>query len=363
MSIEHSDEHVEEVVGDAGDVVDSVDAVDDAVIDGDEVVEIDAESLAAAAQSAGITDADVTVEANVGADADVDMEAEVDAEVNAESKVEVDAEPQEDIEETAEPTDSQEPAAEESPEETTESDDDEKIAEISETEGDAAVVTVTEEVAEVPEVAGTNEDADDEEVFQLTGEPEPVEEIEIVTSICTDDGVEVTVESVVEAILFASDEPITPNRLVNIVETGSVKQIRDCVKNLNEMYEENNLAFRIERIAGGYQMMTLDAYNHWLRKMIRVRADNKLTQAALETLAIVAYKQPIMRADVEGIRGVSSGEMIRSLMYKGLVRITGRAEVLGRPMLYGTTKKFLDVFGLNSAKDLPKIDELKKPQE
>jgi len=172
----------------------------------------------------------------------------------------------------------------------------------------------------------------------------------------------VTVESVVEAILFASDEPLTAARLVTIVETGSVKQIRKCIKRLNERYEQLNCAFRIEQIAGGYQMMTMPEYNHWLRKLLRVRTDNKLSQAAMETLAIIAYKQPIIRADVEAIRGVASGEVIRNLMYKGLAKIVGRAEVLGRPMLYGTTRKFLDVFGLNTLKDLPKVEELKKPE-
>lgn len=169
-------------------------------------------------------------------------------------------------------------------------------------------------------------------------------------------------KSVVEAILFASDEPLTAARLVSVVETGSVKQIRQCVKNLNKKYAAGNCAFRIEPIAGGYQMMTLPPYNHWLKKLLRVRRDSKLTQAALETLAIIAYKQPIIRADVEAIRGVASGEVIRNLMYKGLVKIVGRAEVLGRPMLYGTTRKFLDIFGLNSLKDLPKVEELKRPE-
>jgi len=169
-------------------------------------------------------------------------------------------------------------------------------------------------------------------------------------------------ESVVEAILFASDEPLTAARLVSVVETGSVKQIRQCVKNLNKKYAGGNCAFRIEQIAGGYQMMTLPPYNHWLKKLLRVRKDSKLTQASLETLAIIAYKQPIIRADVEAIRGVASGEVIRNLMYKGLVKIVGRAEVIGRPMLYGTTRKFLDVFGLNSLKDLPKVEELKRPE-
>jgi segregation and condensation protein B len=171
---------------------------------------------------------------------------------------------------------------------------------------------------------------------------------------------DLTVESVVEAVLFASDEPLPESRLANIVET-SAKQIRQHISSLNDKYEASNNAFRIEQIAGGYQMLTLSSYNHWLKKLLRVRSDNKLSPAALETLAIIAYKQPIIRADVEAIRGVSVGEVIRSLCYKGLVKIVGRAEVLGRPMLYGTTKKFLEVFGLNTLKDLPKIDELKKP--
>ena len=108
-------------------------------------------------------------------------------------------------------------------------------------------------------------------------------------------------------------------------------------------------------------MLTLSPYNHWLKKLLRARSDNKLSPAALETLAIIAYKQPVIRADIEAIRGVAVGEVIRSLCYKGLVKIVGRAEVLGRPMLYGTTKKFLEVFGLNTLKDLPKVQELKEP--
>jgi len=172
--------------------------------------------------------------------------------------------------------------------------------------------------------------------------------------------IEPTVESVVEAILFASDESLTAERLAKIVETP-VKQIRQHIQALNEKYQANNNAFRIEQIAGGYQMLTLSPYNHWLKKLLRVRGDSKLSPASMETLAIIAYKQPVIRADVEAVRGVAVGELVRSLMDKGLVKIVGRAEVLGRPMLYGTTKKFLEVFGLNSLKDLPKIEELKKP--
>ena len=171
---------------------------------------------------------------------------------------------------------------------------------------------------------------------------------------------DITAESVLEAVLFASDEPLSDSRLAGIVEMG-VKQIRQYIQSLNDKYQANKSAFRIEQIAGGYQMLTLSVYNPWLQKLLRVRSEGKLSPAALETLAIIAYKQPVIRADIEVIRGVAGGEVIRSLMSKGLVKIVGRAEVLGRPTLYGTTKKFLEIFGLNSLKDLPKVEELKKP--
>lgn len=188
----------------------------------------------------------------------------------------------------------------------------------------------------------TPEQIDTQEQTQLSQHAEPTE------------------ESVVEAVLFASDEPLTPNRLADIVGI-SVKHIREHINSLNDKYQANNNAFRIEEIAGGYQLLTLSSYNPWLKKLLRARSDSKLSPASLETLAIIAYKQPVIRADIEAIRGVAVGEIVRSLMYKGLVKIVGRAEVLGRPMLYGTTKKFLEVFGLNTLKDLPKIEELKKP--
>lgn len=169
-----------------------------------------------------------------------------------------------------------------------------------------------------------------------------------------------TVESVIEAVLFATDEPLPESKLAGIVET-TARQVRDCVDSLNAKYEANRNAFRIEQIAGGYQMLTQPIYNSWLKKMVKARSDNKLSPAAMETLAIIAYKQPVIRADIEAVRGVAVGEVIRSLMYKGLVKIAGRAEILGRPMLYGTTKKFLEIFGLNSVKDLPKAEDLKNP--
>ena len=213
------------------------------------------------------------------------------------------------------------------------------------------------EQAEPVEQAEREEQAEEVQEAEPTAESEQVEQAELAQE---DQDIELTVESVVEAVLFASDESLSAARLANIVETDT-KQVRQHIKNLNEKYRANNNAFRIEQIAGGCQMLTLSPYNHWLKKLLRVRSDNKLSTAAMETLAIIAYKQPVIRADIEVIRGVAAGEMIRSLAYKGLVKIVGRAEVLGRPMLYGTTKKFLELFGLNTLKDLPKIEELKKP--
>lgn len=173
---------------------------------------------------------------------------------------------------------------------------------------------------------------------------------------------EITPESIIEAILFASDEPLSAERLIAIAEfSGTAAQIRKYIETLNEQYVQSGRAFRIEEIAGGFQMMTLPDYNNWLKKLLRQRGENKLSPAALETLAIIAYKQPVIRADLEAIRGVACGEMIRSLIYKSLVKIVGKAEILGRPLLYGTTKKFLEVFGLKDLKDLPKAEELKQP--
>ena len=213
-------------------------------------------------------------------------------------------------------------------------------------EGTSAVDEIEAETEEQDDEEPQDADASQGDEQTAPAEPEP--------------DFELTVESVIEAVLFASDETLTPARLAGIVESG-VKQVRKHIENLNNKYRAAHNAFRIEQIAGGYQMMTLSPYNHWLKKLLRVRADGKLSPAALETLAIVAYKQPVIRADIEVIRGVAVGEVLRGLMYKGLVKIVGRAEVLGRPMLYGTTKKFLEIFGLNSLKDLPKVEELKKP--
>jgi segregation and condensation protein B len=164
--------------------------------------------------------------------------------------------------------------------------------------------------------------------------------------------------SVVEALLLSTHHPLTAGRLAELMELPGTKAIRKAIKSLNEQYEQSNRSFRIEQVAGGYQILTLPKFGEHLKRLHQKEIDSKLTKAALETLAIVAYKQPILRADLEAIRGVACGETIRSLMEKHLVKIAGRAEIPGRPILYGTTKRFLELFGLNSLKDLPASESL-----
>ena len=177
------------------------------------------------------------------------------------------------------------------------------------------------------------------------------------------DSAEVSVElGILEALLFSTHHPLTAQRLAELMECSRQSPIRKAIKALNASYEESRRAFRIEQVAGGYQMLTLPEYGDALKRLHQKEIDTKLTKSALETLAIIAYKQPILRADIEAIRGVACGETIRSLMEKHLVRIGGRAELPGRPILYGTTKRFLELFGLNTLKDLPQGEELQQPK-
>ncbi len=186
----------------------------------------------------------------------------------------------------------------------------------------------------------------------------PTEAAELLPST----GLDTTPECIVEAILFASDAPLPVSKIAEIIGDGTARDVKKHIGELNKKYESQGASFRIEEIAAGYQMLTLPAYNEWITKLLRARQETKLSQAALETLAIVAYKQPILRADVEAIRGVAAGEVLNRLRELNLVKIVGRADDIGRPLLYGTTKKFLDVFGLASLDDLPKDEELIPPQ-
>jgi len=175
-------------------------------------------------------------------------------------------------------------------------------------------------------------------------------------------GESVTPEAIVEALLFSSDQPLPGVKIAQILGVGDAGDVRRYVETLNDRYERGDSSFRIEEIARGYQMLTQPPFNPWLSKLHKARADARLSAAALETLAVVAYRQPVMRVDVEAIRGVAVGDMLVRLREMNLVRIVGRAEEIGRPLLYGTTNRFLEIFGLKSLKDLPKLDP-DKPEE
>ncbi|MDP7132719.1 MAG: SMC-Scp complex subunit ScpB [Planctomycetota bacterium] len=171
------------------------------------------------------------------------------------------------------------------------------------------------------------------------------------------------VAAAVEAILFSTDTPLTAAKIVQVAELSGHREVTRAVEKLNTRYERTGSTFRIESVAGGYRMQTLSRYHDVLSRLFSARSDTRLSQAAMETLSIVAYRQPILRADIEAIRGVACGEVLHGLLEKQLIRIVGRAEVLGRPMLYGTTRRFLEVFGLKDLDDLPRVAELRAPAE
>ena len=171
----------------------------------------------------------------------------------------------------------------------------------------------------------------------------------------------ISLEQRVEALVFASERPISESRMktvLGIEDEDATKQIKEAIDSLNESYVKNARAFRIERVAGGYRPLTREEFAPLVSRLHADRQQQKLSQAALETLSIIAYRQPVMRAEIEVIRGVACGEVLRSIMEKRLVKIVGRAEELGRPMLYGTTRDFLNIFGLASLDDLPDVQGL-----
>lgn len=139
----------------------------------------------------------------------------------------------------------------------------------------------------------------------------------------------------------------------------ALSRVDGAVAELNAIYEQTGRSFRIESVAGGYRVLTMSRYAPDVARLRNAKVSSKLSRAAIETLAIIAYKQPMTRAELEAIRGVSCGEVLKSLLERRLVTIKGRAEELGRPMLYGTTREFLDHFGLASIKDLPTVEELR----
>jgi segregation and condensation protein B len=162
-----------------------------------------------------------------------------------------------------------------------------------------------------------------------------------------------------EAVLFLTREPLNSRKLAQYANLADGTQARTLIRRLNQFYDTAGRAFRVEEVAGGFQLLTRRKFAAWLRRLEHVPPETRLSAPALETLAVIAYRQPVPRADIEAIRGVNCGEILRQLMERDLVRIGGRSEELGRPYLYTTTKRFLQVFGLVSLDDLPRATAIR----
>lgn len=164
-------------------------------------------------------------------------------------------------------------------------------------------------------------------------------------------------KSAIEAILFVSEKPVLLDQIREALEAVQPAEIQAMIRQLQKEYEDNDRGMIITEIAGGYQMLSSPSYASIIRNFFKKRVKEKLSRPALETLAIIAYKQPVSRGDIELIRGVNSDGVMTHLLSKGLIKIVGRKEIAGRPYIYGTTKQFLEYFGLKSLRDLPKLQD------
>jgi len=168
---------------------------------------------------------------------------------------------------------------------------------------------------------------------------------------------------IIEALLFASDQPISLNAFKSVLgDEGKDIDIKAIINEIEAEYKVKDTPFEVRFIAGGWQFSTKKEYSGWIRKLYKGRTTLRLSNSALETLAIVAYKQPITRSDIEEIRGVESSGVLDTLLERRLIKIVGRKEVLGRPMLYGTTQEFLRHFGLSHLSELPSLEEFVKEE-
>lgn len=164
-------------------------------------------------------------------------------------------------------------------------------------------------------------------------------------------------KTILEALLFVADAPLSLAQLADLVDSHSNETIKKALEELSQEYDFTERAFTLVQVAGGYLLRTRPEMAYWLRRLRRQQV-TRLSRAALESLAIVAYKQPVLKAEIERLRGVEVGGILRTLLNKGLIKVVGRKDLPGRPLIYGTTKRFLEVFDLSSLKDLPTLEEM-----
>ncbi len=168
------------------------------------------------------------------------------------------------------------------------------------------------------------------------------------------------IKKIVEALIFASDSPLSENRIKNVIAELDFVHIHEIVDELNTKYDYQGHAFKIDRLAGGYQFVTRPEYANYIKQYYKGRSKSRLSRAALETLAIIAFKQPISRPEIDSIRGVNSDGVVKNLLERNLIHISGRSETIGRALLYSTTPEFLQYFGVNEISDLPKPREIEE---
>ena len=168
-------------------------------------------------------------------------------------------------------------------------------------------------------------------------------------------------KAVIEALLFSSDRPLTLEQFRSILDNLETNEIRKLLEELKSEYEITNRGVRLTEVAGGFQMVTSPDFAMFLKKLYKHRRVEKLSKPALETLAMIAYKQPVTRLEIESLRNVNADGVISGLLDKDLIRIAGRKKAPGRPFVYGTTRQFLEYFGLKSLEELPKIENFQVP--
>jgi segregation and condensation protein B len=165
---------------------------------------------------------------------------------------------------------------------------------------------------------------------------------------------------VVEGLVFASDVPISENKISAIIPEVTPARVNKIIEELNAEFSKENRAFFITRVAGGYQVNTRKDLAPWIRKLLRGRNRPRLSHAGLESLAIIAFRQPVSRVEIDGIRGVHSGGVLKNLLERNLIAIAGRGDGVGKPLLYGTTREFLQYLGVNDVSELPKPKEIEE---
>lgn len=167
------------------------------------------------------------------------------------------------------------------------------------------------------------------------------------------------IKNIIESLLFVAEDPLTMDSIKKVLDSTDSNAIRNVLHELSSEYEARKGGFFLREVAGGYQIRTRPEYSQWIRRLLKPNA-LRLSNAALETLAIVAYKQPVIRSDIEHLRGVDCGGILRMLLERKLIRVVGRKEIPGRPMIYTTTKKFLELFELKDLRDLPSPKEIEE---